>query len=149
MSFNFAQSVSCVTLNTFRVTKITQKQLLVMCLFVIYWPAWGGPLYISSRSPHRILSILKQKPSWRYLLSGFCSPALLSPSKWQPRGRFLSEMNSWIHASAHCGEESNVQDNEQTPGSTQESHWISVQINQNCWSSSWEGLSRKTYQDWA
>ena len=46
MSFNFAQSVSCVTLNTFRVTKITQKQLLVMCLFVIYCP--GTSLYIQS-----------------------------------------------------------------------------------------------------
>lgn len=29
-------------------------------------------------------------------------------------------MKSWIHASAHCGEESSAQDNEQTQKSTQE-----------------------------
>ena len=45
---SFTQSVSCVTLNTFRVTKITQKQLLVMCLCDLLLSLGGTSLYIQS-----------------------------------------------------------------------------------------------------
>lgn len=80
----------------------------------------GTSPYFQSQSPHHIPSVLKQKSPWRYLLSVFCSRVLPSKPKWKPRCHFLSEMNSWIHASAHCGEESSAPDKAQIPKSTQE-----------------------------